>query len=54
MTYANSFKKELNIKKQRCSLADLSVALSITNPQEHRALADAITTAKVFIELKRR
>ena len=54
MTYANSFKKELNIKKERCSLADLSVALSITNPQAHRALADAITTAKVFIELKRR
>ncbi|MCR4610628.1 MAG: 3'-5' exonuclease [Lachnospiraceae bacterium] len=52
INYANQFKKGFGIKKRRCSLKDMSDALGIVNPRAHRALADAITTAKVYQGLK--
>ena len=52
MRYADSFKARLGIDAKKTSLAELSEKLDIENPQAHRALADAITTAKVFLRLK--
>ena len=33
-------------------MEELSEKLDIQNPEAHRALADAITTARVFLKLK--
>lgn len=52
MRYANQFKEQLGIDAKKVSLADLSEKLDIENPQAHRALADAVTTARVFLKLK--
>lgn len=54
MLYANQFKAELGIDAKRPSLNLLAEKLRIENPRAHRALADAITTAKVYLELKKR
>ena len=51
MRYADGFKDQLGIDG-KCSLEGLSRALGVENPEAHRALADAITTAKVFLKLK--
>ncbi|MBR2743649.1 MAG: 3'-5' exonuclease [Clostridia bacterium] len=52
MSYAEKFKRELGIKTPKVSLETLADALSVENPQAHRALSDAVTTAKAFLKLK--
>lgn len=51
MRYAMTMKEKLGISKKP-SLESLAEKFGITNPKAHRALADAITTAKVFLRLK--
>ncbi len=53
MLYAMQFQQMLGFKRARVSLRVLSERLQIVNPQAHRALADAMTTARCFEELKR-
>ena len=52
MRYAAQFKEQLGIDAKKVSLEELSGKLEIENPRAHRALADAITTARVFLKLK--
>lgn len=52
MHYASQFKEQLGLESKRCSLGVLSKKLNIENPRAHRALADAITTARVYIKLR--
>lgn len=52
MRYADRFKDEVGFDSQNVSLGELAEALNIENPHAHRALADAITTAKIFLKLK--
>ncbi len=49
MHLAQKLKKELN--SDNMTLVQVGKALGIENPQAHRALADAITTAKVYLKL---
>ena len=51
--YATQFKEQLDIiDGRKVSLEELSGKLDIENPRAHRALADAVTTARVFLKLK--
>ena len=50
MHYAKKFKNILN--SNNMTLVEVGKALGIENPNAHRALADAITTAKVYLKLK--
>ena len=52
MRYAARFKEQLGIDAKKVSLKELSGKLALDNPRAHRALADAITTARVFLKLK--
>lgn len=52
MKYADEFRTRLGLTDTKSSLGTLSGKLCIENPKAHRALADAITTAKVFLKLK--
>lgn len=52
MRYADQFKDQLGIETKKVSLNKLSEALGIENPRAHRALADALTTSRVFLKLK--
>ncbi len=52
MRYADQFKERLGIVSKKISLEELSDKLDIQNPKAHRALADAITTARIFLKLK--
>lgn len=54
MKYSKKFLSDLGIEKPKGnpSLEELAEKLNIKNPRAHRALADAITTAKVFLKLK--
>lgn len=52
MQYAARFRNKLGLTCTGISLETLSTTLDIENPAAHRALADAITTAKVFLKLK--
>ena len=52
MRYAKKFTDQLGLDGQHINLSDLSDKLEIENPRAHRALADAITTARVFLKLK--
>ena len=52
MKYADGFKEKLGITDTRISLETLSKRLGIENSEAHRALADAITTAKVYLKLR--
>lgn len=54
MRYALANKSTLGLYDGKASLAVLSNKFHIVNPQAHRALADAITTAKVFLAIKER
>ena len=47
------FREKLGITEKKISLGTLSRKLGIENPQAHRALADALTTARVYLELKK-
>ena len=51
MRYALSIKDKLRLG-EKFSLEVLTEKLEISNPRAHRALADAITTAKVYLKLK--
>ena len=53
MRYAEEFRTKLGIIEQKISLETLSRKLDIENPQAHRALADALTTARVYLKLKK-
>lgn len=48
--YAAQFADRLGTEEKKLEV--ISEKLGIVNPQAHRALADAITTAKVFLKLK--
>ncbi len=50
--YANQFKDKLGIESKSISLNILSAKLGIENPCAHRAYADALTTAGIFLKLK--
>ena len=52
MRYAGEFRERLGISEKRPSLETVSQALGVENPRAHRALPDAITTAKVFLKLR--
>ena len=52
MRYAKACKDDLNLSGSKQSLATLAKQLGVKNPRAHRALADAITTAKVFLKLR--
>ena len=52
MHYASAFKDKLGLSSKKVSLGGLSQVLDIENPRAHRALADAVTTARVFLKLK--
>ena len=52
MHYAKRQLPKLNCSMENVKLNTLAEQLSIQNPQAHRALADAITTARVFLKLK--
>lgn len=51
MRYADQFKEILGIETKKISLNELSEKLEIENPRAHRALADALTTARIFLKL---
>lgn len=51
MRYALQFKERLGIEN-KCSLEELADKLDVENPRAHRALADAITTAQIYLKLK--
>ena len=52
MKYSESFREKLGITDSKISLELMSNRLGIDNPQAHNALADAVTTARVFLKLK--
>ena len=52
MRYAGEFRERLGISEKRPSLETVSQALGVENPRAHRALPDAVTTAKVFLKLR--
>ena len=52
MHYAKRLLPRFDFDLENAKLSTVAEALSIQNPQAHRALADAITTAKVFLKLK--
>ena len=52
MKYAERFREELGITDSKISLETLCRKMDVENPKAHRALTDAITTAKVFLKLK--
>ena len=52
MKYADGFRNKLGITDEKLSLEILSKKLGIENPEAHRALADSITTARVYLRLK--
>ena len=52
MRYAEKYKNQLGIGTAKISLNELGEKLGIENPEAHRALADAITTARIFLKLK--
>ena len=52
MRYADNFRDKLGITEEKISLEMLGKKLEIENSEAHRALADAITTAKIYLRLK--
>ena len=52
MKYADGFRDRLELPDSVVSLERLSEELGIENPGAHRALADALTTARVFLKLR--
>ena len=52
MKYADGFRERLGITDRKVSLDVLCRKLGIENPEAHRALPDAVTTAKIYLRLK--
>ena len=50
--YVNQFKDKFGIESKSISLNKLAAKLGIENPRAHRAYADALTTAGIFLKLK--
>ena len=50
--YLDKIKNKIGYAGENEKLGTVSKYYGIENPQAHRALADAITTAKVFLKLK--
>ena len=50
--YANELKDIIGYKGENFKLGTVGDFLGIKNPKAHRALADAITTARIFLKLK--
>ena len=51
--YAKRFYKKLGITGNRVKLSEVAAKLNIETPRKNKALADAVTTAKVYLELNR-
>lgn len=51
MKYAYKFKEKLNYTGNKISLNSIADIFEIENPNAHRSLSDAITTAKVYMKL---
>lgn len=51
--FVKSNKAELNYDKEDTKLNSVAEFYGIENPQAHRALADAITTARVYLEIRK-
>ena len=49
MHLVKKYKKSLDTENM--TLVQVGKALGIENPQAHRALADAITTAKIYLKI---
>lgn len=52
MKYAENFREKLSIEEKKISLETLGRKLGIENPEAHRALSDATTTARIYLKLK--
>lgn len=52
MRYAQQFRERSGSGKDKVSLAELGSRLGVKNPEAHRALADAVTTAEIYLKLK--
>ena len=52
MRYATQIKEQLGMDIKKVSLEELSGKLEIENLRAHRVLTDALTTARIFLELK--
>lgn len=53
MEQSKPYLKGLGINKNCAKLCELAAVLNIRNPQAHRAYADALTTARIYLELLR-
>ena len=53
MRYAKQYSEKIGTDKNRSALGELAEKLGIENTEAHRALADAVTTAKVFLALRK-
>ena len=51
MRYAEQFRESLELQEKKISLQALSEKMGIVNTRAHRALADAVTTAKCYLKL---
>ena len=52
LRYVKELKDTIHYNKANFELATVGEFLEIENPEAHRALADAITTAKIYLKLK--
>ena len=52
MLFSKPYLPSLGICKQCAKLGELAAALNIRNPRAHRAYADALTTAKIYVCLQ--
>ena len=50
--YAVQFMETLDLRDKKPSLESLADCLGVENPRAHRALPDAVTTAKIFLKLR--
>ena len=52
LRYFRTIKEKLKYTGADCKLGTVSSFLGIKNPEAHRALADAITTARIYLKLR--
>ena len=52
MLFSKPYLNSLGICKQCAKLGELAAALNVHNPRAHRAYADALTTAKIYVCLQ--
>ena len=51
MQFSKPYLAGLGITKRCAKLSELAAVLAIRNPRAHRAYADALTTAKIYVSL---